>query len=187
MSTYEEQSTSFTVILPANIRPSTQCLWITQDLRRSPVWTPAQGMLSHEVRPRLRALSCEGWKHSREGHSNASWALSPLSSRGKSFPLSPASLTLLSLLPRAVPIPTGITAGTLPVGDRAAQWSCPSCVGVLWPLPPLGPGPSEQEIRARWSIIIVLAVTELFTTCWSLLETKAWRTCAILLFFYMFE
>lgn len=50
MSHCEEQSTYFPVILPASVWPSTQCHQITQDLRRSPVWPPAQNRLSHQVR-----------------------------------------------------------------------------------------------------------------------------------------
>lgn len=87
---------------------------------------------------------------------------------GKHIPLSPASLTLLSLLPRALPNPTGITAGALPAWDRAEQCSCLSCVGALWP--PSGPSPSAWDIWT--SIIILLAVTEFIRTSWCLLEAK---------------
>lgn len=44
---------------------------------------------------------------------------------------------------------------------------------------PSGPGPSAWDIRTRWHIVILFAVTELFRTHWSLLEEKAWRTFSV--------
>ena len=106
-----------------------------RDQERSPVWPPVQTRL-------LRTLSCGVWKPSKEGDGTSSTGTGPTDpplSGWKSFPLSSASLALLSwllnriqdLLPRLASSPTSITIGALPAQDRASQCCCPKCMGVM--------------------------------------------------------
>lgn len=147
---------------------------------------PEQAQPSGQIRL-LMVLSFEGWKPSSEGGSNNSWALSPLSSWGKSSPYLPPFWPCSAFSSELSPAPLASLPGLCLPGTGLHSAPAPVVRGSFWSLPRSGPGPSQWDIGTGWGIIILLAVTELFRTCWSLLEAKPWRTHAILMFFCMFK
>lgn len=97
----------------------------------SPFQPPAQSRLGHQVAQDVISWGLETLQCGDDTTSLGPSPTSQLSLWRKSFPLSPASLALLSslptrtqnLLPRAAPSPASIAAGALPPRDRAVQCS----------------------------------------------------------------
>lgn len=170
MFPYETQSTCISVLLPASVRPTTQCYCITQDLVMCPAW-PLPGASS----AMRYDLGC--------------WGLHPVRAPGLQEGVSPVPTALMGknlfishLSDLAQPLHT-VSPSSTGIASRWAepQCSCLSCVCVLFFRSSLCPGPSERNIKIRWSITILLAVTKFFRTWWLLLKAKAWRTYSIFL------
>lgn len=152
MLPYEEQSTCFLVPLPASACPTTQ--FHSGPCEVSSL-TTLWSKLSHKIRSGVRTSTCEGWKPYQEGVSPIPTALV-----GKNIPF----ISHLSDLAQALH-----TALSHSSTGTAAMWaepqgSCLCCVWVLLSFSSLCPGPSERDIKIRWSIMILLAVTRLFRT-----------------------
>lgn len=174
MSCYEEQSTCLPVILPATCITLYPVLLDNAGRQEvcSPMSCPEQAQ-SWEQTKLLRVLLYEGWKTAWEGDSKIFCIVFPLPTCSGNILLSPVSLIAwLTLLPGLCLLETELHIA--PAQLHEDQFG------------PSGPGPSAWDIRTRWDIVILFAVTELFRMHWSLLEEKTWRTFSLLIF-YMFE
>lgn len=115
---------------------------LTGSLQRSSLQPSAQSRLSRGLKPGCSVCylmgaenrSRRGWQHLLRPNPTAQPSLWE-----KSFPLSPAPLILLcllptrsqNLLPRAAPSHTSIAVGALPPWDRAAHCSGPTSMETL--------------------------------------------------------
>lgn len=104
--------------------------------------------------------------------------LRSVTSVGKTLPF----FSHMSVLAQPLHSSTGIAARW-----AEPQWSYLSCMWVFLSPSSFCPGPSEKDIRIRWSITILLEVTKLFRTWWPLLRAKAWRDHSVLLIFCMYK